>query len=155
MLSIKPITSSRLYTVGPASTTTSSRFVPVYRSLGPTSSQNVSVFPLKLEAKSKEEAFPENFDKRTKRDDEEERGIAGIHVPRQRYIAVAKAELLDAVIDLFDSDQDKEDFRRFARYPRHSINHFSCWIFNQPYKLMMLFCIWLISFIPSETIKKG
>jgi hypothetical protein len=29
---------------------------------------------------------------------------------------VAKAELLDVVLDLVDSDQDKEDFRRFARY---------------------------------------
>lgn len=118
MLSLKPITSARLYTVGTgSSTTTTSRFVPVYCSLGSTtSSQSVSVFPLKSEARTKEEALPENLNRRTERDDGEERGIAGIHVPRQRYIAVAKAELLNAVLGLFDSDQDKEDFERFARY---------------------------------------
>lgn len=111
MLSFKPITS-----LGTASNTTTSRFVPVYCSLGSTSSQRVSVFPLKLEANTKEEAFSENFNKRAERDEGEERSIAGVHVPRQRYIAVSKVELLNAVLDLFNSDQDKEDFQRFARY---------------------------------------
>ncbi|KAF3324804.1 hypothetical protein FCM35_KLT10961 [Carex littledalei] len=116
MLSFKPITSLRLSTVGTASNATKSRFVPVYCSLGSPSSQRVSVFPLKLEANTKEEAFSENFNKKVERDEGEERRIAGVHVPRQRYIAVAKVELLNAVLDLFDSDQDKEDFQRCARF---------------------------------------
>ncbi|KAJ4776812.1 hypothetical protein LUZ62_061069 [Rhynchospora pubera] len=115
MLSFKPITSLRLYTLGTASNPTTSRFVPVKCTLDCTSSQKVSV-PLKLEADSKEEAFSGNFNERRDRDEGEERRIGGIHVPRQRYIAVAKAELLEGVLSLFGSDQDKENFKRFARF---------------------------------------
>ncbi|KAL6606413.1 hypothetical protein ACP70R_042066 [Stipagrostis hirtigluma subsp. patula] len=45
----------------------------------------------------------------------ERRGISGIHVPRQRYIAVPKAALLDAVLSLFSSEDAAADFKRFAR----------------------------------------
>lgn len=43
------------------------------------------------------------------------KGISGIHVPRQRYIAVPKAALLDAVLAQFASDADAADFKRCAR----------------------------------------
>ena len=47
-------------------------------------------------------------------------GISGISVPRQRYIAVPKAALLDALLSLFPSQPPTttaaaDDFRRFAR----------------------------------------
>ncbi|XP_062233854.1 uncharacterized protein LOC133931039 [Phragmites australis] len=50
----------------------------------------------------------------------DQKGISGIHVPRQRYIAVPKAALLDAVLSLFPSDaaaaaSAAADFKRFAR----------------------------------------
>uniref|UniRef100_A0A0D9WKT6 Methyltransferase n=1 Tax=Leersia perrieri TaxID=77586 RepID=A0A0D9WKT6_9ORYZ len=55
-------------------------------------------------------------------DDEEEikggrKAIPGIHVPRQRYIAVSKPALLDALLSLFPSQPaaDAADFKRFAR----------------------------------------
>ncbi|XP_052205203.1 uncharacterized protein LOC127810025 [Diospyros lotus] len=38
-------------------------------------------------------------------------GISGIHVPRQRYIAISKSELLDAIVDMFESQEDKDQFR--------------------------------------------
>ncbi|VAI68255.1 unnamed protein product [Triticum turgidum subsp. durum] len=47
--------------------------------------------------------------------DEEEGKKGGINVPRQRYIAVPKAALLDAALSLFPSQPAAEDFRRFAR----------------------------------------
>ncbi|KAF7046743.1 hypothetical protein CFC21_055746 [Triticum aestivum] len=48
--------------------------------------------------------------------DEEEEKKGGINVPRQRYIAVPKAALLDAALSLFPSQPAAaEDFRRFAR----------------------------------------
>ncbi|KAI3813946.1 hypothetical protein L1987_18681 [Smallanthus sonchifolius] len=34
----------------------------------------------------------------------------GVHVPRQKYIAVSKSELLDAVVLMFDSRKEKDDF---------------------------------------------
>ncbi|KAG2603671.1 uncharacterized protein LOC120669562 isoform X2 [Panicum virgatum] len=43
------------------------------------------------------------------------KGIPGIHVPRQRYIAVPKAALLDAVLSQFPSEADAADFKRCAR----------------------------------------
>ncbi|XP_066377073.1 uncharacterized protein [Miscanthus floridulus] len=43
------------------------------------------------------------------------KGISGIHVPRQCYIAVPKAALLDAVLSQFASDADAADFKRCAR----------------------------------------
>ncbi|OEL18812.1 hypothetical protein BAE44_0020170 [Dichanthelium oligosanthes] len=42
-------------------------------------------------------------------------GIPGIYVPRQRYIAVPKAALLDAVLAQFPSDDDAAEFKRCAR----------------------------------------
>lgn len=46
-------------------------------------------------------------------------GISGISVPRQRYIAVPKAALLDAVLSLFPSSQPQTaaaaEFKRFSR----------------------------------------
>jgi hypothetical protein len=44
-------------------------------------------------------------------------GISGISVPRQRYIAVPKAALLDVLLPLFPSQPAPaaDDFRRFAR----------------------------------------
>lgn len=43
------------------------------------------------------------------------RGISGIHVPRQRYIAVPKASLLDALLPLFSSEDSAAEFKRLAR----------------------------------------
>lgn len=43
------------------------------------------------------------------------KGIPGIHVPRQRYIAVPKAALLDAVLTQFPSEADAAHFKRCAR----------------------------------------
>ena len=43
------------------------------------------------------------------------KGIPGIHVPRQRYIAVPKAALLDAVLSQFPSEADAADSKRCAR----------------------------------------
>jgi hypothetical protein len=51
-------------------------------------------------------------------------GISGIHVPRQRYIAVPKAALLDAVLSQFASDADAADFKRCARCA-YVISHFA------------------------------
>ena len=45
----------------------------------------------------------------------DQKGIPGIHVPRQRYIAVPKAALLDAVLSQFPSEADAADFKRCAR----------------------------------------
>lgn len=46
-------------------------------------------------------------------DEDEEPGISRIQVPRQKYIPVSKAELLDAVVSsLFESrDEDARQFR--------------------------------------------
>jgi len=44
-----------------------------------------------------------------------DRDRKGIHVPRQRYIAVPKAALLDAVLSQFPSEADAADFKRCAR----------------------------------------
>ncbi|XP_012701068.1 uncharacterized protein LOC101764585 isoform X2 [Setaria italica] len=52
-----------------------------------------------------EEAGPESDGK----------GIPGIYVPRQRYIAIPKAALLDAVLSQFPSDADAADFKRCTR----------------------------------------
>ncbi|KAM3196880.1 hypothetical protein ACQJBY_072522 [Aegilops geniculata] len=48
-------------------------------------------------------------------EDDQEGKKGGINVPRQRYIAVPKAALLDAALSLFPSPTAAEDFRRFAR----------------------------------------
>ncbi|KAI4974174.1 hypothetical protein ZWY2020_047454 [Hordeum vulgare] len=51
-----------------------------------------------------------------KEEDDQEGKKGGINVPRQRYIAVPKAALLDAALSLFPSQPAAaEDFRRFAR----------------------------------------
>ncbi|KAM3206108.1 hypothetical protein ACQJBY_061659 [Aegilops geniculata] len=47
--------------------------------------------------------------------DDQEGKKGGINVPRQRYIAVPKAALLDAALSLFPSPTAAEDFKRFAR----------------------------------------
>ncbi|KAF8775842.1 hypothetical protein HU200_004235 [Digitaria exilis] len=49
--------------------------------------------------------------------DGDRKSIPGIHVPRQRYIAVPKAALLDAVLTQFpsDADADAAHFKRCAR----------------------------------------
>lgn len=55
------------------------------------------------------------------------KAIPGIHVPRQRYIAVSKPALLDALLSLFPSQPPTPsptsaaaaDFKRFARFVAH------------------------------------
>ncbi|XP_058105167.1 uncharacterized protein LOC131248746 isoform X2 [Magnolia sinica] len=42
--------------------------------------------------------------------DKEEKRISGIHVPRQRYISVSKAELLDGILSMFESQESIDDF---------------------------------------------
>ncbi|XP_071692732.1 uncharacterized protein [Rutidosis leptorrhynchoides] len=37
-------------------------------------------------------------------------GSGGVHVPRQKYIAMSKSELLDAILLMFDSPKEKDDF---------------------------------------------
>lgn len=43
-----------------------------------------------------------------------EKKIPGIQVPRQKYISVSKGELLDAILSMFESKKDAEDFVRFS-----------------------------------------
>nr|XP_043639324.1 uncharacterized protein LOC122610397 [Erigeron canadensis] len=38
-------------------------------------------------------------------------GNGGVHVPRQKYIAISKSELLDAIILMFDSPKLKDEFQ--------------------------------------------
>ncbi|KAM0934703.1 hypothetical protein DsansV1_C31g0219051 [Dioscorea sansibarensis] len=45
---------------------------------------------------------------------DEEKGISGIHVPRQRYISVPKFELLDSILSMFDSKEDADEFARLS-----------------------------------------
>lgn len=53
---------------------------------------------------------PSNDEGGDEEEEEEEAGISRIQVPRQRYIQVSKAELLDAVVlKLFDSEDDDVD----------------------------------------------
>ncbi|KVH88182.1 hypothetical protein Ccrd_024427 [Cynara cardunculus var. scolymus] len=37
-------------------------------------------------------------------------GGGGVHVPRPKYIAISKSELLDAIVLMFDSRKEKDDF---------------------------------------------
>ncbi|ONK80484.1 uncharacterized protein A4U43_C01F18240 [Asparagus officinalis] len=45
---------------------------------------------------------------------DEEKAINGIHVPRQKYISVPKAELLNEILELFDSKEDADEFARLS-----------------------------------------
>ncbi|KAK9145947.1 hypothetical protein Sjap_005850 [Stephania japonica] len=81
--------------------------------------QDLSVEPLELQSKSgsRNDAnwreIEADFDpKRTQSKDA--KGISGIRVPRQRYIPVSKAQLLDAITSSFESQQESEEFLRFA-----------------------------------------
>ncbi|KAF6147936.1 hypothetical protein GIB67_038079 [Kingdonia uniflora] len=47
-------------------------------------------------------------------EDGDEREISGIRVPRQKYIPVSKKDILDALLSMFHSPQETEDFRRFS-----------------------------------------
>lgn len=38
------------------------------------------------------------------------KGISGIQVPRQRYIAVSKTELLDGILLMFESQEEIDQF---------------------------------------------
>jgi hypothetical protein len=69
-------------------------------------------------------AATDDAEEEQKQDDEAEedlepetdrKGISGIHVPRQRYIAVPKAALLDAVLPLFSDEDAAAEFKRLAR----------------------------------------
>ncbi|KAK9093659.1 hypothetical protein Scep_025128 [Stephania cephalantha] len=78
--------------------------------------QDLSVEPLELQPKSGSEngadwrEIEADFDpKRTR-----SKGISGIRVPRQRYIPVSKAQLLDAITSSFESQQESDEFLRFA-----------------------------------------
>ena len=39
-----------------------------------------------------------------------DKAISGIQVPRQRYIPISKSELLDAIVLMFDSQEDIDQF---------------------------------------------
>ncbi|KAK3131379.1 hypothetical protein QOZ80_6AG0505660 [Eleusine coracana subsp. coracana] len=68
------------------------------------------------DAEEEEQQHDEEVEAEDDLDPEKERkGISGIHVPRQRYIAVPKAALLDAVLPLFSSEDAAAEFKRFAR----------------------------------------
>ncbi|KAJ4955555.1 hypothetical protein NE237_012338 [Protea cynaroides] len=43
-------------------------------------------------------------------------GIPGIRVPRQKYISVTKSELLRAILSMFDSQEDIDEFLRLSSY---------------------------------------
>ncbi|KAJ0968603.1 hypothetical protein J5N97_025520 [Dioscorea zingiberensis] len=45
---------------------------------------------------------------------DEEKGISGIYVPRQKYISVPKVELLDAILSMFESKEDADEFVRLS-----------------------------------------
>lgn len=36
--------------------------------------------------------------------------VNGVRVPRQKYIAISKSELLDAIVVMFDSSKEKDEF---------------------------------------------
>ncbi|MQM01513.1 hypothetical protein Taro_034273 [Colocasia esculenta] len=46
---------------------------------------------------------------------EEEQGISGIYVPRQKYIPIPKGELLDGILSIFESKEEADQFLRFAK----------------------------------------
>lgn len=77
-----------------------------YESKSDFSSENGDGFVVK-------EEFKEPTDEDGMRGREEKR-IPGIHVPRQKYISVSKGDLLDAMLSMFESKKDAEDFVRFS-----------------------------------------
>ncbi|XP_038971491.1 uncharacterized protein LOC103710724 isoform X2 [Phoenix dactylifera] len=103
------ISTSRSHTSS-VSCSLGSRKTPVehlrYESNSDFSSQNGEDFAVKKE-------FKEPTEEDGMRGGEEKR-IPGIYVPRQKYISVSKGELLDAILSLFESKQDAEDFVRFS-----------------------------------------
>ncbi|KAF8379870.1 hypothetical protein HHK36_027335 [Tetracentron sinense] len=85
--------------------------------------QEIPIEPLELQSKSdvassfKREDRPKDSvhgvrDAKGGRDDD--KGISGIRVPRQRYIPVSKSELLDAILTTFQSQEDADEFLRFS-----------------------------------------
>ncbi|XP_042435630.1 uncharacterized protein LOC122021573 isoform X2 [Zingiber officinale] len=44
----------------------------------------------------------------------EEKRISGIHLPRQKYISVNKVDLLDAILSMFRTKKEIEEFKRLA-----------------------------------------
>lgn len=69
--------------------------------------------------KKNEEPRYENRDQEQddnqKEEEEEGISISRIQVPRQKYIAVSKTELLDAIVStMFDSQDDKDQFVRIS-----------------------------------------
>ncbi|WVZ82976.1 hypothetical protein U9M48_030174 [Paspalum notatum var. saurae] len=86
------------------------------------SSSAVQFEPLRSDSQSNPwgvSTAEEDQDDETEDEDQGPKGdrksISGIHVPRQRYIAVAKGALLDAVLSQFPSDADAAEFKRCAR----------------------------------------
>ncbi|XP_020703615.1 uncharacterized protein LOC110114912 [Dendrobium catenatum] len=44
----------------------------------------------------------------------EEKGLSGIYVPRQKYISVSKAELLQAILEMFELKEDADNFLKLS-----------------------------------------
>ncbi|XP_019056116.1 PREDICTED: uncharacterized protein LOC104585793 isoform X2 [Nelumbo nucifera] len=87
--------------------------------------QEIPIESLELQAMSDKTSSSKGEDKTTQTDtehgvrnakggEEEFKGISGIRVPRRGYISVSKSKLLDAVLSMFDSKQDVDDFVRLS-----------------------------------------
>lgn len=64
-----------------------------------------------------DQEFPDGIKKskdELKREFRDEKGISGIRVPRQRYISISKTELLDALLSMFESQEDIDEFLRLS-----------------------------------------
>lgn len=67
--------------------------------------------------KDQKDGIPENEAEDGEEDEEEGKGISRIQVPRQKYIPVSKAELLDGIVlSMFrsqDEDEDDDEIKQF------------------------------------------
>ncbi|XP_010941110.1 uncharacterized protein [Elaeis guineensis] len=124
MLSFKTLTGLHIFSSNsksPFISTSRSHASSVSCSLG---SRKMPVEHLRYESKNNfssengEASAVKELSKETTEEDgkqgREEKRIPGIHVPRQKYISVSKRELLDAILSMFESKQDADNFVLFS-----------------------------------------
>lgn len=125
---LSPSTSPTMYCLSTTPTLSSTTITP---SRDPTASLRLPEIsmdePLKSESKPKPNSdVIESASKKTKKDvapgdqdeeeeEEEQISISRVQVPRQKYISVSKAELLDAILSvMFHSQDDRDQFLLIA-----------------------------------------
>lgn len=87
----------------------------------PKSTKLLHVSPLKYQfgteniSQNAKDPVIEKEQEKQKRIHDDEKGINGIHVPRQKYISVSKSELLEAILTLFQSKEDADEFVDFSK----------------------------------------